>query len=70
MKNLVGKVFSLAQGRYRIVDVQRLSGDAMVYAERMEGASAAGAAAVALSPRAAFRYADIAVYLDAPNVPG
>lgn len=71
MKNLVGKVFSLAQGRYRIVDVQRLSGDAMVYAERMEACAAVeGATAVLRSPRAAFRYADIAVYLDAPNLHG
>lgn len=65
MNRLVGQVFSLAQGRYRIVDVQRLSGDAMVYAERLDGCMPAdGPLAPGRSPRAAFRYADIAALLE------
>lgn len=65
MKNLVGQVFSLAEGRYRIVDVRRLSGDALVYAERLDAAPHGRPAAAMVTPRAAFRYGDIAALLDA-----
>jgi len=80
MKNLVGRCFSLADGRYRIVDVRQLGGDAMVYAEPLpsketseepskepseyRGARPAGRAA---PNRAAFHIADIAAILDAPR---
>lgn len=67
MKNLVGRSFALAEGRYRIVDVQRTGSDAMVYAERLEAPCAAGGAPAA--PRApgrtAFHYGDIAPLLEA-----
>lgn len=70
MNNLVGKMFCLAQGRYRIVDVRRLSGDAMVYAERVEAGAAVDAPlAPSGSPRAAFHYDDIAALLEAPGAP-
>jgi len=69
---LVGRCFSLADGRYRIVDVRQLGGDAMVYAEPLpsketseyRGARPAGQAA---PNRAAFHIADIAAILDAPR---
>jgi hypothetical protein len=80
MKNLVGRCFSLADGRYRIVDVRQLGGDAMVYAEPLpseetseeasEETSAhagAGPAGRAAPNRAAFHFADIAAILDAPR---
>ena len=66
MKNLVGKSFSLADHHYLIVDVQRLGGDALVYAERVE--EAAGGPATGRerrSPdRTAFHYGDIAPLLE------
>lgn len=69
MKHLVGRSFSIADGRYRIVDVQSLAGDALVYAERMETLSqpvACGSHAPA-RPRTAFHYGDIAGLLEAPG---
>lgn len=68
MKNLVGQSFSIANGHYRIVDVQRLSGDALVYAERVEcrNGPPLGEAGVSQSRRrTAFRYGDIAALLEA-----
>jgi hypothetical protein len=68
MNNLVGRIFSLADGRYRIVDVQRLSGDALVYAEREElacGASPVPSGGAKPPGRMAFHYGDIARYLEA-----
>lgn len=66
MKNLVGRSFSLAEGRYRIVDVRRLSGDALVYAERVDVAIAGPVPPAPLAAhRTAFRYGDIAALLDA-----
>ena len=70
MKNLVGQSFSLAEGRYRIVDVRRLGGDALVYAERVESGCAAGTGGRRgpRSPgRTAFHYGDIARYLETGN---
>lgn len=66
MNNLVGRIFSLADARYRIVDVRRLNGDALVYAEREEGCgNAAQAGPIPKIPgRTAFRYGDIASLLD------
>lgn len=76
MKNLVGRCFSLADGRYRIVDVRQLGGDAMVYAEPLPSKEASGEtlehagarpAGRAAPNRAAFHFADIAAILDAPR---
>jgi hypothetical protein len=67
MKNLVGRSFSIADGHYRIVDVQRLGGDALVYAERVErvGGAVRGDPLVRRSPgRTAFHYGDIAALLE------
>lgn len=65
MKNLVGQSFSLAETRYRIVDVQRLGAGAMVYAEQLSGCD--GALPVErprqgppVPARTAFHYGDIA----------
>ncbi|MEZ5560405.1 MAG: hypothetical protein R3E86_17910 [Pseudomonadales bacterium] len=65
MKNLVGQCFSLADGRYRIVDVRRVGGDAMIYAEELQReAQSAAIPATPHSPRrAAFHYGDIAELL-------
>lgn len=68
--NLVGRIFSLADGRYRIVDVQRLGPDALVYAEREEGQAAGSCAPAraAKSPaRTAFHYGDIAALLESSH---
>lgn len=62
MNDLVGRIFSLADGRYRIVDVQRLSGDALVYAEREELTEPSRGEP--RSGRMAFHYGDIARFLE------
>lgn len=71
MRDLVGQCFNLADGRYRIVDVRQLGGDAMVYAELLEPSGqqggAVGAAGVARPGRTAFHFADIASMLPAPR---
>lgn len=68
MKHLVGRSFFIADGQYRIVDVRRISGDALVYAERVETAclppQGAGEAARP-SARTAFHYGDIVPFLQA-----
>jgi hypothetical protein len=70
MKNLVGRSFALAEGRYRIVDVQRLGGDALIYAEREEKAGGRGSAGAGRPPgRTAFHYGDIARFLEAGTSP-
>ena len=51
MKELLGKTFSLDDDSYTIVDVRKIDGEMMVYAEPPETARGPG--------RAAFRYADI-----------
>jgi hypothetical protein len=62
MKNLVGKSFSLAEVRYRIVDVQRLGGDALIYAEQVgsRGSAPGPHVPVRKAGRTAFHYRDIA----------
>lgn len=65
MKNLVGRSFAIADNRYRIVDVQRLGKDAMVYAEQV--GEAHGPAR--MPARTAFHYRDIAPLLSAASQP-
>jgi hypothetical protein len=65
MKHLVGRDFSLAEGRYRIVDVRQVGRDALVYAEPLERHDGAAGPA-----RAAFHYEDIAKLLDAAPAAG
>lgn len=65
MKHLVGRIFSLADGDYRIVDVQRLGGDALVYAEQQTGRADASGDDAGPAPRSAFHYGDIAELLEA-----
>jgi len=36
MQELLGRTFSVANGRYRVVDVRKLSGEAMIYAEQID----------------------------------
>jgi len=64
MKHLVGRIFSLADGDYRIVDVQRLGGDALVYAEQQMDRAGAAPGDAAPVPRTAFHYGDIAELLE------
>jgi uncharacterized protein (UPF0179 family) len=68
MRNLVGRCFSLADGRYRIVDVRQMGGDAMVYAEPMSAEDPDSMPSAAAAPnRAAFHFTDIAAMLEAPR---
>ncbi len=64
MDDLVGRSFTIADGHYRIVDVRRLSGDAMVYAELLEARSPEQPSGPRSAPRTAFHYDDIAALLD------
>lgn len=64
MKHLVGRIFSLADRDYRIVDVQRLGGDALVYAEQQTGRGDAEPEDTGPAPRTAFQYGDIAELLE------
>ena len=72
MRNLVGRCFNLADGRYRVVDIRQLGGDAMVYAELLAAepglmdSDATGPLATGGRPgRMAFHYTDIAAALRA-----
>jgi hypothetical protein len=68
MKNLVGKSFAIADDRYRIVDVQLLGRDALIYAEQVyaEREQRPSQHGPARTPaRTAFHYRDIAALLDA-----
>ena len=60
MKDLVGQCFSLAEGRYRIVDVRNIAGDSMVYAEKVQEVAEHQRH---LPRRAAFHYDDIAEFI-------
>lgn len=65
MKHLVGRIFTIGDGAYRVVDVQRLGGDALVYAEPQLDRAAAGDQDEAVPPaRMAFHYGDIADALE------
>lgn len=63
MQDLVGQVFSLAEGRYRIVDVRNLAGESMVYAEKLQDVQEHQRN---LPRRAAFHYNDIAEFISRP----
>jgi hypothetical protein len=65
MKNLVGRSFSLAEVRYRIVDVQRLGQDALIYAEHLDVKTHPPGphAPVRMPTRTAFHYRDIAALI-------
>lgn len=69
MRDLVGKSFVIADVRYRIVDVQQLGRDALIYAEPVyaeRDSRALSQHGPARSPaRTAFHYRDIAALLDA-----
>ena len=71
MRELVGQTFAVAGGRYRVVDVRRMSGETMVYAEDAGRANAgltqAGPAALGKLQRTAFHYGDIAGLLITPD---
>jgi len=64
MDHLVGRIFSLADGDYRIVDVQRLGGDALIYAEQQRDCVGTAADDGGPVPRSAFHYGDIAELLE------
>lgn len=71
MQQLIGQSFELGQERYRVVDVRRMNGESMVYAEAQSPGQArstgsAQPATAGLHPqRMAFHYSDIADLLDA-----
>lgn len=60
MQDLLGRIFSVGDGEYRVVDVRQLSGELMVYAEAL----AERATENARPRRAAFHYGDIAGRLE------
>jgi len=60
MRELLGRTFSVGEGEYRVVDVRRLSGEVMVYAE----STSADRGTPRRPRRAAFHYGDIASRLD------
>ncbi|MFW6094592.1 MAG: hypothetical protein ACODAC_11515 [Pseudomonadota bacterium] len=74
MRNLIGQIFALADGSYRIVDVQSVGADALVYAERLgsTGGDRPGypAATSGRPPRAALHYEDVAPLLDRVHAGG
>lgn len=59
MNDLVGKSFSVGDGEYRVVDVRKMSGESMIYAEATRPSSH-----MPRQPqRMAFHYGDIAPLL-------
>ena len=64
MQELLGRTFSVGDGAYRVVDVRRLSGELMVYAEEADSREHAGPNASRKPRRAAFHYGDIASRFD------
>lgn len=57
MKELLGRRFNVKESDYTIVDVRNIDGEVMVYAERPKPSKGPG--------RAAFRYTDIEIHLEA-----
>ena len=60
LQDLVGQCFSVAEGKYRIVDVRNVAGDPLVYAERQQRLKDF---TPSFPKRTAFHYGDIARYL-------
>ena len=64
MQELLGRTFSVGEGEYRVVDVRRMSGELMVYAESLAASGPAVDRPPMAEPRrpmkAAFHYGDIA----------
>jgi len=56
MQDLVGKSFTVGDGEYRVVDVRRMNGESMVYAE----ATKPNTKSPRQPQRMAFHYGDIA----------
>jgi hypothetical protein len=56
MRELLGQTFVVANGRYRVVDVRRTNGEALVFAEEIEHKDDE----VRKTRRTAFHYGDIA----------
>lgn len=70
MQQLIGQSFTVGDGQYRVVDVRRLNGESLVYAEQTRAASAGtwSPSGVAAQPqRMAFHYSDIAGLFDDSN---
>lgn len=65
MQELLGRIFSVANGRYRVVDVRKLSGEAMVYAEQIDDV----AGGQPRPQRMAFHYGDIAALVEPASDP-
>lgn len=63
MQDLVGKVFAVGDGEYRVVDVRNLGGESMVYAEVVEQTIAADGPRRG-PQRMAFHFSDIADLID------
>tara|TARA_Y100001933_G_scaffold248189_2_gene281809 strand:- start:869 stop:1075 length:207 start_codon:yes stop_codon:yes gene_type:complete len=64
MKHLVGRIFTIGDGAFRVVDVQRLGGDALVYAEAQPDSAAVRPEPAMPPARMAFHYGDIADALE------
>lgn len=64
MQEIVGRTFSVADGQYRVVDVRRLNGEALVYAEALGGEKDSESGR---PQRMAFHYGDIAELVDTEN---
>lgn len=65
MQDILGQIFSVGDGEYRVVDVRQLSGEVMVYAEPTTVDSVDQPTTEKMPRRAAFHYGDIASRLDA-----
>ena len=66
MQELLGRTFSVGDGEYRVVDVRRMSGEVMVYAESLARAASASRRPL----KAAFHYGDIAARFESGDALG
>ena len=62
MQELLGQTFTLADGHYKVVDVRQMSGEAMIYAEKVNTENIDKDDR--RPRRAAFHYGDIANLLN------
>jgi hypothetical protein len=65
MQELLGRTFSVADGRYKVVDVRQMRGEAMIYAEKLDTTDAE---AGRRPRRAAFHYGDIANLINCDKI--